>query len=720
MMKKYLLALTFCFLASQAWAQKTIDQLGAGTTLTGTEQLPMFQGSNPAVTTTPSAIKTYVGGGSAIGTVTSIATGCQATGGTITTTGTIATQELQNLQTGSNYAIVTGDCGHLDQLSNSGAQTPTIAEAGSAGFPSGWYVDVCNINTGAQTLTPGAGTVGGASTLVIAAGTAAAPKCYRLISDGVSNYDIVFPPGGGGGTPGGSNTQVQYNNSSAFGGISGVTSDGTAMTFANGDLKLSGSGSGTSLLEAPATGGGTATFFAGSDTVAGLGTVQTWAAAQTFTNGDFLLQGSSSGAMTLEAPAAASTYIQTFHAETGTVVNADSTDTFTNKTITSSTNSLGGVTAAFGSDAKGDLYTNGGSSNVITRLAIGSTNNCLIVTSGLPAWAACPAGTITAGSTATASFTSGDLIGTASSLATDSGVAYKTAGLSLPASAGSATTPNLSLLECGADGVGTGCGFYSPASGKFGVSVAGAVVWDYAITTSARTTISSILVTTGSIINGGTTFQCSANCSFTTTGIGNNTILSSSSTTNSASVGLVQLTAGTATGSASGSAGTIDITAGASTSSNAASNGGSVVITAGTSTNGTAGTIQMVNLGTAATGTAYLCWNSSGNVVSEDTTCTVSAQYAKNLQTAVTPQQADVALDKLRIGAPVWDYKAQYGTGTHVGLIADDVERMDPRCAIYEKGKLKSYEDRCIIAYLVADRQEMKREIADLKLRMPQ
>src|SRR5206468_2848214 len=36
---------------------------------------------------------------------------------------------------------------------------------------------------------------------------------------------------GGGGTPGGSNTQVQYNNSGAFGGITNATSDGTTMTL---------------------------------------------------------------------------------------------------------------------------------------------------------------------------------------------------------------------------------------------------------------------------------------------------------------------------------------------------------------------------------------------------------------------------------------------------------------------------------------------------------
>src|SRR6185295_15498813 len=36
---------------------------------------------------------------------------------------------------------------------------------------------------------------------------------------------------GGGGSPGGSNTQVQYNNAGAFGGITGATTNGTALTL---------------------------------------------------------------------------------------------------------------------------------------------------------------------------------------------------------------------------------------------------------------------------------------------------------------------------------------------------------------------------------------------------------------------------------------------------------------------------------------------------------
>ena len=60
--------------------------------------------------------------------------------------------------------------------------------------------------------------------------------------------------GGGGGSPGGSTTQVQYNNAGSFGGISGVTTDGTRMTVSTtigvGGAAPSISGSGVTF---PAT-----------------------------------------------------------------------------------------------------------------------------------------------------------------------------------------------------------------------------------------------------------------------------------------------------------------------------------------------------------------------------------------------------------------------------------------------------------------------------------
>lgn len=97
--------------------------------------------------------------------------------------------------------------------------------------------------------------------------------------------------------------------------------------------------------------------------------------------------------------------------------------------------------------------------------------------------------------------------------------------------------------------------------------------------------------------------------------------------------------------------------------------------------------------------------------------CTTSAMRFKDM----FPAQALnlVGLDALRTDVP-WKYKddAGYGLDTkrvHVGLFADDVEKLDSRCVTYDGGVVKDYEDRCMIAYLVADRQKMKAEIEDLK-----
>ena len=100
------------------------------------------------------------------------------------------------------------------------------------------------------------------------------------------------------GSPGGSNTQVQYNASSSFGGISGVTSNGTAMTFANSDLLLLGSSTGyTTFASANASGTNyTITFPAATGTVAlTSGSVASFSAGTT----GFTPNSATSGAVTL-------------------------------------------------------------------------------------------------------------------------------------------------------------------------------------------------------------------------------------------------------------------------------------------------------------------------------------------------------------------------------------------------------------------------------------
>lgn len=98
---------------------------------------------------------------------------------------------------------------------------------------------------------------------------------------------------GGGGSPGGSNTQVQFNNAGTFGGISGMTTNGTNTTFAAGSMILAGASTGTASVQYASTAlsGGTFSFpgINSTQTVAVLGIAQTFTADTTFSsiNGNF-------------------------------------------------------------------------------------------------------------------------------------------------------------------------------------------------------------------------------------------------------------------------------------------------------------------------------------------------------------------------------------------------------------------------------------------------
>jgi hypothetical protein len=68
-----------------------------------------------------------------------------------------------------------------------------------------------------------------------------------------------------------------------------------------------------------------------------------------------------------------------------TIILSSATQSMSNKTIGSS-NIIGGVTMTLGSDATGDIYYRN-VSGVLTRLGIGSSNQVLTVSGGLPTWA---------------------------------------------------------------------------------------------------------------------------------------------------------------------------------------------------------------------------------------------------------------------------------------------------------------------------------------------
>lgn len=104
------------------------------------------------------------------------------------------------------------------------------------------------------------------------------------------------------------------------------------------------------------------------------------------TDSSIVFEGSSADAnettLTVTNPTADRTI--TFPDASFTVVGRDTTDTLTNKTLTSPVLNVG-------SDATGDIYYRNGS-GVLTRLAIGTTGQVLNVSSGLPAWTAAAGG----------------------------------------------------------------------------------------------------------------------------------------------------------------------------------------------------------------------------------------------------------------------------------------------------------------------------------------
>jgi len=90
------------------------------------------------------------------------------------------------------------------------------------------------------------------------------------------------------------------------------------------------SGTGTLTLTSPNTNSNyTITIPAATLTIAGTDAAQTFSAAQTFDSGNLKLSGSSSGTATLNAPAAASTYTYTLPAATTDIAGIAIVQTFT-------------------------------------------------------------------------------------------------------------------------------------------------------------------------------------------------------------------------------------------------------------------------------------------------------------------------------------------------------------------------------------------------------
>ena len=161
-----------------------------------------------------------------------------ATGGTIiltsgranaTTTGT-ATSGNINLNIGNANGVSGNTIGNINigsLAANANVASPTSINIGQANTPT---VIGGNINvTGVTNL-------GNVGNVIITGGTAN----YVLSTNGSGNLNWVAQSGGGG-TPGGSNTQLQFNDNGTFGGISTVTWNGSNISLgAVGNVKVTG------------------------------------------------------------------------------------------------------------------------------------------------------------------------------------------------------------------------------------------------------------------------------------------------------------------------------------------------------------------------------------------------------------------------------------------------------------------------------------------------
>lgn len=242
---------------------------------------PLFASSVPLPNCIPisdgsASLNLWVTSGSSLGTVTSVSMG-SANGFTGSVTDPTTTPFIEvgtsvvGILVGDGVGVaaaVAGDFPTLNQNTTGSAATLTTPRSiygasfnGSADLAG--PVTVPFGGTGLATLTANNVILGnGTSTPnFVAPGTSG-----NVLTSNGTTWTSAAPSGGG--TPGGSTTQLQYNNAGAFGGIAGATWNGTLLTLPNTSVFAS-SGASRLRMDAIASNFTYISFHANNDAYAG-------------------------------------------------------------------------------------------------------------------------------------------------------------------------------------------------------------------------------------------------------------------------------------------------------------------------------------------------------------------------------------------------------------------------------------------------------------------
>ena len=220
---------------------------------TGTLTVPIFSGSGASLTNIPNGA--LVNSSVTVGT-TAIALGSSATtiAGLVSVTSTTFVGALTgNASTATTATTATNatNTAITDNTISSSTWYPTIVSTTTGNLPQTTSSTKLTFvpSTGTLTATNFSGlassatNIAGGSANQIAYQTGSGATSFITAPTTASTYlewngsaFVWATVSGGGGTPGGSNTQIQYNNSGSFGGVSALTYNGTTLAMTSGTI----------------------------------------------------------------------------------------------------------------------------------------------------------------------------------------------------------------------------------------------------------------------------------------------------------------------------------------------------------------------------------------------------------------------------------------------------------------------------------------------------